>query len=60
MEQPRDKTYSLFGGSQGAFRAGEGITTLAVSLDDGADPPHPTSRAAFLGEVRALLHFSEK
>jgi hypothetical protein len=58
-EQPRDKVYSVFGGSQGAFRAGDSITTLAVSPDDEADPPHPMSRAAFLGEVRALLHFSE-
>ena len=57
-EQPRDKTYSVFAGPQGAFSAGESITTLAVSLGDGADPP--MSRAAFLGEVRALLHFSEK
>jgi hypothetical protein len=59
-EQPRDKTYSVFAGPQGAFKAGEGITTIAVSLDDTADPPHAMSRAAFLGEVRALLHFSEK
>jgi len=57
-EQPRDKAYSVFGGPQGAFRAGESITTLAV--DDEADPPRPMSRAAFLGEVRALLLFSEK
>ena len=58
-EQPRDNAYSVFGGPQGAFSAGESITTLAVALDDGADPPHPMSRAAFLGEVRALLLFSE-
>jgi hypothetical protein len=60
MEQPRDHTYSLLAGPQGAFSAAEGITTLAELPDDGADPPHPVSRAAFLGEVRALLHFSEK
>jgi hypothetical protein len=58
-EQPRDQVYSVFGGPQGAFRAGESITTLAVPPDDAADPPHPMSRAAFLGEVRALLSFSE-
>jgi len=58
-EQPRDNAYSVFGGPQGAFRAGENITTLAVTVDDGAEPPHPVSRAAFLGEVRALLLFSE-
>jgi hypothetical protein len=59
MEQPLDKAYSVFGGPQGAFRAGESITTLEVPLDAGAAPPHPMSRAAFLGEVRALLTFSE-
>jgi hypothetical protein len=58
--QPRDHAYSVFGGPQGAFSAGERITTLAVPLDEGAEPPHAMSRAAFLGEVRALLHFSEK
>jgi hypothetical protein len=59
-EQPRDKMFSVFAGPQGAFSAGEAITPLAVSLDDGADPPQPLSRAAFMGEVRALLHFSER
>jgi hypothetical protein len=59
-EQPHDKAFSVFGGAQGAFRAGENITTVAVPLDEGADPPHSVSRAAFLGEVHALLHFSEK
>ena len=58
-EQPRDQAYSVFGGPQGAFTAGESITTIAVPLDDRADPPHPMSRAAFMGEVRALLLFSE-
>jgi hypothetical protein len=58
-EQPRDKAYSVFGGPQGAFTAGESITTLAVPLDDEVDPPHPMSRMTFLGEVRALLRFSE-
>ena len=59
-EQPRDKTYSVVAGAQGAFRASEGITMLAVSLDDGAAPPQPMSRTEFLAEVRALLHLSEK
>ena len=58
-EQPRDKAYSVFGGPQGAFSAGESITTLAVPPDDGAEQPQPMSRADFLGEVRALLSFSE-
>ncbi len=59
-EQPRDKTFSLFAGPQGAFSAGEAMTPPAVSLDDGAGPPQPLSRTAFLGELRALLHFSER
>ena len=58
-EQPLDNAYLVFGGPQGAFSAGESITTLAVPLDAGAAPPHPMSRAAFLGEVRALLTVSE-
>ena len=57
-ERPRDPTYSVFGGPQGAFRAGERVTTLAVPLDEGADSPPPMTRAAFLGEVRALLRYS--
>ena len=59
-EQPRDQSYSVFGGPQGAFRAGESITTVAVPFDDKAVAPPSMSRAAFLGEVRALLLFSEK
>jgi hypothetical protein len=59
MEQPRDQAYSVFGGPQGAFRAGESITTVAVALDNRADPPHSMSRAAFMGEVRALLLYTQ-
>ena len=58
-ERPHDQAYSVFAGPQGAFRAGERVTTLAVALNDGTDPLPPMSRAAFLGEVRALLHYSE-
>jgi hypothetical protein len=58
MEQPGDKTYSVVGGPQGAFRADENITTIGVSVNDAPDSPHPVSRAAFMGELRALLHFS--
>ena len=58
-ERPHEQTYSVFGGPQGAFTSGEQITTLALPLSDGADPPSSMSRAAFLGEVRALLHYSE-
>jgi len=59
-ERPLDKAYSVFGGPRGAFRAGDSITALAVPLDAGADRLPQISRAAFLGEVRALLHFSER
>jgi len=58
MEQPGDKTYSVLAGPHGAFRAGEHITTLAVPLDEGGDSPPAVSRAAFMGELRALLRFS--
>ena len=51
--------YSVLGGPQGAFKAGDAITPLAVQLAEGAARPSPTSRAAFLGEVRALLKFTE-
>jgi hypothetical protein len=59
-EQPGDKAYSVLGGPQGALRAGDSIMTLAVPVDAGAAPPPPMSRAAFLGEVSALLLFSQK
>jgi hypothetical protein len=57
-ERPRDATYSVFGGPQGAFRVGERVTALAVPADEGADSPTPMTRASFLGEVRALLRYS--
>jgi hypothetical protein len=59
MEQPRDQAYSVFGGPQGAFSAGESITTVAVPFDESADPPHSMSRAAFMGEVNALLLYTQ-
>jgi len=58
-QKPSDKAYSVFGGPQGAFRAGDNITTVAVPFDNRADPPHAMTRAAFLGEVRALLVFAK-
>ncbi len=56
--QPHENAYSVFGGSQGAFSAGELVTALAVPTKDGIDPPQPVSRATFMDEVRALLKFS--
>jgi hypothetical protein len=51
--------YSVLAGPQGAFTAGDAITPVAARLADAAERPSPTSRAAFLGEVRALLKFTE-
>jgi hypothetical protein len=51
--------YSVLGGPQGAFKAGDAITPLAVRLADAAERPLPTSRAVFLSEVRALLKSTE-
>jgi hypothetical protein len=59
IERPHDQGYTVFGGPQGAFRAGERVTTLATRLDDGVDPTPSMSRAEFLGEVRALLQYSD-
>lgn len=57
-QQPHENVYSVFGGSQGAFSAGELVTALAIPAKDGTDPPQPVSRAIFMDEVRALLKFS--
>jgi hypothetical protein len=57
-QQPQENVYSVFGGPQGAFSAGELVTALAIPTKDGTDPPQPVSRATFMDEVRALLKFS--
>jgi hypothetical protein len=57
-QQPRENVYSVFGGPQGAFSAGELVTAVAAPTKDGIDPPQPVSRATFMDEVRALLKFS--
>src|SRR5205823_1136337 len=57
-QRPRESVYSVVGGAQGAFSAGENVMTVALPLDDADVPPQPVSRAAFLGELRALLQFS--
>ena len=59
IERPHGQGYSVFGGPHGAFTAGERITTLATPSNDGAEPTPSMSRAAFLGEVRALLQYSD-
>jgi hypothetical protein len=53
---PRESAYTVLGGNQGAFAAGETIAPVATA-DHGVAPP-PPSRDKFLGEVRALLKFS--
>jgi hypothetical protein len=57
-QQPRENVYSVFGGPQGAFSAGELVTALTIPTEDGTDAPPAMSRATFMGEVRALLKFS--
>jgi hypothetical protein len=58
-QEPSGSAYSVLGGPQGAFKAGDAITPLAVQLADAAERPSPTSRAVFISEVRALLKFTE-
>jgi hypothetical protein len=55
---PRDSAYSVLGGNQGAYTAGDSVAPMSTALD-GAASPHSISRAEFLGEVHALLKFSE-
>jgi hypothetical protein len=54
--EPRDSAYTVLGGNQGAFTAGDTIVPVATTNHGIASPP-PT-RDKFLGEVRALLKFS--
>lgn len=55
---PRDDVYAVLGGNQGAYTsAGENVAPASTALDAAAQ--HSTSRAEFLGEVMALLKFSE-
>lgn len=56
---PRDKVYSVLGGSQGAFKAGDDIRSIASASAVGGSDSWPTSRVAFLGEMRALLKFTK-
>jgi hypothetical protein len=48
---PGDNAYEVFGGPQGVFKSGDNITSIATGL--------PLARQVFLGEVRALLQFTE-
>ncbi len=57
-QEPRENVYSVFGGPQGAFSAGELVTTIAIPTDAGTSAPPPVSRVTFMDEVRALLKFS--
>jgi hypothetical protein len=49
-------TYSVLGSGRGAFEAGDHIAPMTLSPAPGATP---VPRQAFLGEMRALLKFSE-
>jgi hypothetical protein len=56
---PRDKTYLVVGGGQGAFVAGERYTAVGSPIVDVERLPS-FPREEFLNEVRALLHFTEQ
>lgn len=51
-------TYGVLGGGRGAFEASDHITSMLTLAPDGA-PLQPMPRQAFLGEMRALLKFTE-
>jgi hypothetical protein len=48
----------VLGGGRGAFEASDHITSMLTLAPDGA-PLQPMPRQAFLGEMRALLKFTE-
>ena len=51
--------YSVLGGGRGAFEAGDQIAPMMSAPAPGSAPAQPLPRQAFLGEMRALLKFSE-
>lgn len=57
--RPRDQVYVVVGDAQGAFRAGDAITAIGMPLTD-VGPLPSTPRSAFMGEMRALLRFTEQ
>ncbi len=59
-ERPREGAYSVLGGPKGAFTAGENISPIMLQLGVALAQPPSTPRAEFLGDVRALLKFSEQ
>jgi hypothetical protein len=55
----RESVYAVLGGNQGAYTAAaDNIAPTSIALDAAA-APRSISRAEFLGEVLALLKFSE-
>lgn len=56
--EPRDYVYRVLGGSEGAFSSGENVRSMTTPADD-ADAPRLVTHAEFLGEVHALLKFTE-
>ena len=51
--------YSVLAGGRGAFEAGDQIAPMMLAPAPGGAPAQPLPRQAFLGEMRALLKFSE-
>jgi hypothetical protein len=59
MSRPGEEVYTVLGGAKGAYLAGDNIQGVRISLDN-AHRQTPVPRAAFLGEVRALLKFTKR
>jgi hypothetical protein len=60
MSRPGADVYTVLGGAKGAYLAGDNIRAVRISLDDAHRQTPAVPRAAFLGEVRALLRFTKR
>jgi hypothetical protein len=60
VSRPGTDVYTVLGGPKGAYLAGDNIQAVRISLDDAHRRPPGVPREAFLGEVRALLRFTER
>jgi hypothetical protein len=58
--RPREDVYTVLGGAKGAYLAGEDIAAVRISLDEAKHPTPAVPRAAFMGEMRALLKFTAR
>jgi hypothetical protein len=58
LSRSTEQLYSVIGGGHGVYRAGDAVAPLGAAPLDAGDAPVKVSRAAFVGEVRALLRFA--